>query len=302
MNACVESVCPNTMIPESLETPVEAQVKPIGVHGEMRRWINRAWEAVAGPRELKAPPIAHVHVESFYAAVEQAQNPRLRGKAVLVLGGGVVASTSPEGQGRGVSAGMSVREALKACPTAIIVPGDYARYAEIAEQVRRILEKYDAAVEMKACGSFYLEFNCTALPFSQFGARLRQMQAEVLGETGLSASVGAGRSRIVAALAAREHRPCGLHVVALGAERDFLASFAIEKMQGIAAAHLSLLKQGGLKTVGELQRIPKAVLVTAFGAAIGQRMWNLVRGREAGDFEGLTRSGKGVHSEAPAPA
>jgi len=295
MSACVESVCPRTMMRESLEAPVEAQVKPIGVHGEIRRWINKAWEAVAGPRELKAPPIAHVHVESFYAAVEQAQNPRFRGKTVLVAGGGVVASAGLEGQGRGVSAGMSVREALKVCPTAIIVPGDYARYAETAEQVRRILEKYGAAVEMKACGSFYLEFNCTALPFSQFGARLRQMQAEVLGKTGLSASVGAGTSRIVAALAAREHRPCGLRVVARGEERAFLAPFRIEKLRGISEKHLAEVKEGGLSSIGELQRIPKGALVAVFGAAVGHQVWAQARGREVINFAGdATTATEGV--------
>ena len=230
------------------------------------------WARLASPREANAPAIVHVHAESFFAAVEQAENPRLRGRGVLVVGGEVVASASPEAASRGVVAGMTIRDARKTCPNAIVIPGEYARYAEYAERVRRILEEYCPSVEMTACGSFYLDFLDAPPPFSVFEAKLRRMQADILGQTGLSVAVGAGTSRLVAALAAREHRPCGLRIVARGEERAFLAPLPPEKLRGIGTGTISALRQGGIATLGELQRIPKPVLAASFGALVGHSL------------------------------
>jgi len=150
--------------------------------------------------------------------------------------------------------------------------------------VREILETYAPAEEMIACGSFYLDFSDSTLPCSAFEAKLRRMQAEILGQTGLNAAIGAGTSRMVAALAAREHRPCGLRVVMRGDESTFLGAQPIEKMRGVGRKHIAALKESGLTTIGDLQRIPKGALVAAFGAGTGMRLWNQARGREAGDW------------------
>ena len=284
MNACVESVCPSPVRPGASKAPPVEQPCREQVRDRARAWLPDALANVIGVGNPAIPAIVHVHIESFYAAVERTENPRLRGKAVLVVGGRAVASASLEAQKRGVRAGMTVRDALNAYPNVIVVPGDYARYAKRAERVRRILEAYASSVEMTACGSFYLDFAGETLPYSGFEAKLRRMQAEVLGQTGLSASVGAGTSRMVAALAAREHRPCGLRIVTPGDEGAFLKPLPIEELRGIGRNHISALMRGGLKTFGELQRIPKGALVAALGAPVGHRMWELARGRGVGDF------------------
>jgi DNA polymerase-4 len=282
MSACVESVCPSPMSPEPSEAPVGMPLLRAPMLEAARSWLGKKWLALpAGTREAKVPAIVHVHVESFYAAVEQAANRHLRGKAVLVVGGGgVVASASPEAQRRGISVGITVSEARKVYPNSIVVLGEPRRHAESAERLRRILESYAGFVEMVAYGSYYLDFSSWVLPFSGFAERLRRMQAEILGATGLSASVGAGTSRLVAALAAREHRPVGLRIVTPGEGRVFLGPFPIEKLRGIGRNHVSALRQGGVATIGELQLIPKPVLSAAFGAAIGQCIWELARGQE----------------------
>jgi DNA polymerase-4 len=282
MSACVEYVCPSPMSAEPSEAPASPQLLRVPMQEASRSWLGkRSLALAAGTREPAVPAIVHVHVESFYAAVEQAANPRLRGKAVLVVGGGgVVASASLEAQRRGVAVGMTAREARKVCPNSIVVPGEPPRYAASAERLRRILETYAGFVEMTAYGSYYLDFSGSALPISGFEERLRRMQAEVLGATGLSVSVGAGTSRLIAALAAREHRPVGLRIVTPGEERVFLGPFPIEKLRGIGRNHVSALRQSGVATIGELQLIPKPVLSAAFGAAVGQRIWELARGQE----------------------
>jgi DNA polymerase IV len=285
MNACVESACPTPLLPE----PVRAAERPPETtaegRGQTRHWLSAALRRLVGGRAATSvPQIVHVDVDSFFVAVEQSLNPRLRGKAVLVVAGGVVASASHEAKSRGAIRGMKCPEALKLCPSAFVTPAQYKRYVDFADRVARILERYAPAVEMVALGSFYLDFSGTAISLVEYAALLRCMQADVLGRTGLSTSVGVATSRIVASAAARQHRPCGLRIVVLGQEAEFLIPFPVEALQGVGRTFTSALAQGGIATIGELQRIPKPVLAAAFGAAMGKHIWENARGRDASGF------------------
>ncbi len=225
----------------------------------------------------KIPGIVHVDVDAFFASVEQVLNPRLRGKPVLV-GRGVVASASYEAKFRGVRTAMSFREALRICPRAVVVPGQYEHYARFAERVRRILESYTPAVETAALDDFYLDFRGTERLYLDFPAALRRMQAEVLEKTGLGVSVGAASSKTVAGIASRIERPRGFHIVAPGGEEEFLAPLPAEKLPGIGHAHAATLAERGVRTIGELRRIPMAALEAVFGAAVGRQIWERARG------------------------
>src|SRR3989442_15053488 len=150
----------------------------------------------------KIPNIVHVDVDAFFASVEQVLNPRLRGKPVLV-GRGVVASASYEAKFLGVRTAMSFREALRVCPKAVVVPGQYEHYAEFAERARRILESFTPAGETAALDGFYLDFRGTERLYPDFAAALRRLQASVYEGTGLSGSIGAAATKTVAASASR---------------------------------------------------------------------------------------------------
>src|ERR1700693_2344288 len=171
----------------------------------------------------KTPHIVHVDVDAFFASVEQVLNPKLRGKPVLV-GRGVVASASYEAKFRGVKTAMGFCEALRCCPKAIVVPGQYEHYADFAERVRRILETYTPAVETAALDDFYLDFAGTERLYPDYEAALRRVQAEVLEHTGLSVSVGAARTKVVASIASRLERPHGFRMIAPGGEEKFLTA------------------------------------------------------------------------------
>jgi len=112
---------------------------------EKNPWSAWAWLGLCKNSSRKIlntiPNIVHVDVDAFFASVEQVLNPKLRGKPVLV-GRGCVASASYQAKFRGVKTAMSFREALRICPKAIVVPGQYEHYADFAERVRRILETY----------------------------------------------------------------------------------------------------------------------------------------------------------------
>src|SRR5216683_5004302 len=128
---------------------------------EKNPWSAWAWLGLCKTPTRKIPNaipnIVHVDVDAFFASVEQVLNPKLRGKPVLFGRGGDV-SESSQAQFQGVQPALSFREALRICPQAIVVPGQYEHYADFAERVRRILETYTPAVETAALDDFYLDF------------------------------------------------------------------------------------------------------------------------------------------------
>src|SRR5215470_14620709 len=265
MEACVETVFP-AHNPSALSLP-EAPVEP-----------SKAQPApsCSGPA-LPIPNIVHVDVDAFFASVEQVLNSKLRGKPVLV-GRGVVASASYEAKLQGVKTAMTFREAMRICPKAIVVPGQYEHYADYAERVRRILETYTPAVETAALDDFYLDFAGTERLYPDFRGTLLRLQMDVFQQTGLSVSLGAARTKVVAAIASRLERPRGFKLIAPGTEQKFLAPLPVEKLHGIGHVHASMLAERGVTTIAELSRVPRAALEAAFGEVIGGQIWERARG------------------------
>lgn len=262
MEACVETAFPAPSpspisLPEEPVQPSQAQPAP----------------SCGGP----IPNIVHVDVDAFFASVEQVLNPKLRGKPVLV-GRGVVASASYEAKLQGVKTAMTFREALRLCPKAIVVPGQYEHYADYAERVRRILETYTPAVETAALDDFYLDFAGTERLYPDFRGTLLRLQMEIFQQTGLSVSVGAARTKVVAAIASRLERPRGFRLIAPGTEQEFLAPLPVEKLHGVGHVHASMLAERGVTTIAELSRVPRPALEAAFGEVIGGQIWERARG------------------------
>ncbi|HVB98474.1 MAG TPA: DNA polymerase IV [Candidatus Dormibacteraeota bacterium] len=229
--------------------------------------------------------IVHVDVDAFFASVEQALNPRLRGRPVLV-GRGVVASASYPAKRRGVRTAMSMREALRLCPDAAIVAGEYEHYADAAARVRRILLDFIPVVETASLDDFYLDFTGAERLYPDFRGTLRRLQQRVEDETGLSVSIGAGTSKLIAAAASQVRRPRGLRVVPPGEEETFLAPLPLGKLHGIGPAHAASLGERGIHNIGELRRLPLGVLAAAFGPAVGRQFWERARGIDPRPVEG----------------
>jgi DNA polymerase IV len=276
MDTCVENIATvseqaDPSLPAALPTEESDKLGK-------RSWFPTHWLGLGKNRAAQETPhIVHVDVDAFFASVEQVLNPQLRGKPVLV-GRGVVASASYEAKFRGVKTAMTFRDALRVCPKAIVVPWQYEHYADFAERVRRILESYTPAVETAALDDFYLDFAGTERLYPDFEATLRRLQAEILGRTGLSVSVGAGRTKVVASIASRLERPRGFRIVEPGTEESFLAPLPVEKLHSIGHTYAGALAERGVSTIGQLRQIPKPVLMAAFGEAIGEQIWERSRG------------------------
>jgi DNA polymerase-4 len=263
------SFAPDNSKPQDVEP---ANAEPQKTSAGLARWFG-----FAKSRARELPNIVHVGVDDLFASVEQVLNPGLRGKPVLV-GRGCVASASYEAKSRGVKTAMSCREALRVCPKAIVVLGQYEQYADFAERVRRILESYTPAVETAALDDFYLNFAGTERLYPDYQATLRRMQNEILGRTGLNVSIGAGSSKVVASIASRLQRPRGFRMVPCGEEEAFLAPLPVETLRGIGHACGATLAGRGIATIGELRQVPKPALQAVFGEVIGQQIWERARG------------------------
>jgi DNA polymerase-4 len=223
--------------------------------------------------------IVHVDVDAFFASVEQVLDSRLRGRPVLV-GRGVVASASYEAKARGVRTAMSFREARRLCPGAVVVPGQYEHYADYAGRIGRLLGNFTPAVEAAALDDFYLDFTGTDRLYPNFAGTLQRMQQRIVTETGLSVSVGAATSKLVASVASRLDRPRGFRIVPPGAEEEFLAPLEVSKLHGIGHVHAAMLAERGIETIGQLRQVPLAALEATFGEAVGRQLWERARGRD----------------------
>jgi DNA polymerase IV len=253
------------------------QTPPPGPAAEKKPWSDWAWLGLCRTPAPQIPNIVHVGVDAFFASVEQVLNPRLRGKPVLV-GQGCVASASYEAKALGVKTAMDVREALRVCSKAIVVPGQYEHYADFAERLRRILETYTPAVETAALDDFYLDFAGTERVYPDYRGTLVRLQMEIFKKTGLGVSIGAAGTKVVASIASRLERPMGFRMVAPGEEEAFLTPLPVGKLHGIGHVHSGALAERGITTIGQLRRVPKAALQAAFGEAVGLQIWERARG------------------------
>src|SRR5216683_1979605 len=290
--AAMEKDCGASSDPHRGSQEAEAEQKPVArgfspadsseappkdTAAERNPWSGWAWLGLCKNSNPKTSNIVHVDVDAFFASVEQVLNPRLRGKPVLV-GRGCVASASYEAKFCGVRTAMSFREALRVCPQAIVVPGQYEHYADFAERVRRILETYTPAVETAALDDFYLDFAGTERLYPDYEATLRCLQAEIRARTGLSVSIGAARTKVVASIASRLDGPRGFRMITPGEEENFMTPLPVEKLHGIGHVHAGALADRGIATIGQLRQVPKPALQAAFGDSIGQQIWERARG------------------------
>ena len=217
-----------------------------------------------------ARTILHVDLDAFFAAVEQRDNPELRGKPVVVGGGGpndrgVVSAASYEARKFGVKSAMPLRTAAALCPSAIFVPVSGRKYGAASKQVMAILGRFSPLVEQLSIDEAFLDVTGTEALLGSGEEVARKIKQAVRDEVGLTVSVGVASNRLVAKIASDLRKPDGLVVVPLGEERAFLAPLPIERLWGVGASTRRGLADYGVKTIGDLAVLPRDVLVRRFG-------------------------------------
>jgi DNA polymerase-4 len=227
--------------------------------------------------------IAHVDMDAFYASIEQRDRPELRGRPVIVGaspgGRGVVSAASYEARPFGVRSAMPISRAARLCPHAVFVPVDMAKYQRVSVQIMAILADFSPLVEPVSVDEAFIDLTGTASLFGSPVEAVRLIKRRIRAETELSASAGLAANKFVAKVASELEKPDGLVVVAPGDEPRFLGALPIEHLWGVGRVMSKELRELGFKTIGQLQRAPRAVLAKRFGQH-GEALADLAYGRD----------------------
>ena len=221
----------------------------------------------------------HADLDAFYASVEQRDDPRLRGRPVLV-GGGVVLAASYEAKAFGVRTAMNGRRARELCPGAVVVPPRMSAYSEASKAVFEVFENTTPLVEGLSIDEAFLDvggLRRVAGTPTEIASRLRR---EVLERVGLPITVGVARTKFLAKVASGVAKPDGLLVVRPDRELDFLHPLPVERLWGVGPVSSTKLHERGIRTVGELAQLDPAALVAILGKASGEHIHALAHNRD----------------------
>jgi DNA polymerase-4 len=229
--------------------------------------------------------ILHVDLDAFFASVEQRDHPELRGKPVVVGGGGaadrgVVSAASYEARAFGIRSAMPLRTAGALCPDLIFMPVDGAKYVRVSGEVMAILRRFTDLVEPISIDEAFLDVTGSRPLFGDGESIGRAIKAAVQDEVGLTASVGVATTKLVAKIASDLRKPDGLVAVAHGGEAEFLAPLPISRLWGVGAQTAAALSEYGVRTIGDLAALPEDLLVRRFGK-MGGVLGDRARGIDA---------------------
>lgn len=228
--------------------------------------------------------ILHLDMDAFYAAVEQRDNPALRGKPILVGGSGrrgVVTTASYEARVFGCRSAMPTGQALALCPHAIVVPVRMEKYAAESRRVRTILERFSPDIEPISIDEAFVDL--TNVPAhagpERALAAAKEIKQAVRDTTSLTASIGVAANKFLAKVASDLHKPDGLTVIPPGDAEAILAPLPVSVIWGVGKVAAQRLAALNIRTVADLLAADRAMLESQFGSAAAH--WReLARGRD----------------------
>jgi DNA polymerase IV len=246
--------------------------------------------------------ILHADLDSFYASVEQRDDPTLRGRPIIV-GGGVVLAASYEAKAYGVRTAMGGAQARRLCPQAVVVPPRMSAYSRASDAVFDVFRDTTPIVEPLSVDEAFLDVGglhrVSGTP-TQIAARLR---ADVRDRVGLPITVGIARTKFLAKVASQEAKPDGLLLVAPDQELAFLHPLPVRRLWGVGAKTADKLNAHGLYSVADVAELGESTLASLLGGAMGRQLFALshnidrrrvttgVRRRSVGAQRALGRAG-----------
>ena len=240
-----------------------------------------------------ARKILHLDLDAFFCAVEETQNPHLRGKPFAVGGKpderGVVASCSYAARKAGVRSAMPMSRALRLCPGLIVVPGRHRLYGEFSKKVMDILHNQSGLVEQISIDEAFLDISDIRDDPERFA---RGLQARIRDEVHLPCSIGIASNKLTAKIATEVGKalalkrikaqglaepPNAVTVVPVGKEAEFLSPLPADMLWGVGPKTSQRLTELGIHTIGDIARWPEAELIRLFGEN-GRDLWRHARG------------------------
>jgi DNA polymerase-4 len=229
--------------------------------------------------ESAEPTILHADLDSFYASVEQRDNPRLRGQPVIV-GGGVVLAASYEAKAFGVYTPMGLVQARRLCPRAIVVPPRFSAYSDASKAVFEVFEQTAPLVEALSIDEAFMDVHGMEQIAGTPSEIARRLRSQVRERVGLPITVGVARTKFLAKVASGVAKPDGLLVVPIDGELEFLHPLRVERLWGVGPATARKLHDRGITIVGEVAALAEAALVEILGRASGRHIHALAHNRD----------------------
>ncbi len=223
--------------------------------------------------------VLHADVDSFYASVEQRDDPRLRGRPVIV-GPGIVLAASYEAKAYGVRTPMAVGRARRLCPDAVVVSARMSAYSEASKALFEVFNDTSGLVEGLSIDEAFLDVGglkrVSGTP-TEIAGRLRR---EVRERVGLPISIGVARTKFLAKVASGVAKPDGLLVVPPDGELDFLHPLPIEALWGVGTVTAGKLRAKGITTVSQVAAVGEMDLIQMLGRASGRHIHALAHNRD----------------------
>ena len=236
--------------------------------------------------------VLHIDMDYFFAQIEERENPRFKGKPIVVgadphspagegQGRGVVSTASYEARKYGIHSALPISKAYQLCPTAIFLPVNMRFYQKVSENIMEIVRKYSPIYETISLDEAYLDISF--LKKHQEAERLaKNLKKEIFEKERLTATIGIGPNKLVAKMASEKAKPNGLLIVEPKQIKEFLEPLDIEKMPGIGEKTGERLRTIGINTVRELKKLSREKLKEMFGKW-GEGIYERARGIDEGE-------------------
>lgn len=228
--------------------------------------------------------ILHIDMDAFYASVEQRDNPALRGRPVIVgadpqegRGRGVVCAASYEARKFGVRSAQPISRAYKCCPHGIYLPVRMKRYAEISRQLMNIFSDYTPLVQAVSLDEAFLDMSGSGRLFRSCRDTGIEIKKRILSELELTASVGMAPNKLLAKIASDFDKPDGFTVIEPEEAETFLAPLPVSCLWGVGSKTAIRLQALGIRSVGDIKKIPETYLTSIFGKQ-GAQLLQYARG------------------------
>jgi DNA polymerase-4 len=232
--------------------------------------------------ELDRLAIAHLDCDAFYASVEKRDRPEIRNQPVIVGGGkrGVVTTCCYIARTYGVRSAMPMFKALAACPQAVVIKPDFAKYRAESQRILGLAAQLTPLIQNLSLDEAWMDLSGTErLHGAAPALTLARLQARIEDETGLTVSIGLAPNKFLAKIASDLDKPRGFSVIGAEEAQDFLAPRSVAILPGVGPAMAASLERAGFRTVGALARADARELAGRWGAH-GLRLHELAHGRD----------------------
>ncbi|WP_297594041.1 DNA polymerase IV [Mycobacterium sp.] len=225
---------------------------------------------------IQTADILHADLDSFYASVEQRDDPTLRGRPVIV-GGGVVLAASYEAKAYGVRTAMGGAQARRLCPAAVVVPPRMSAYSRASDAVFEVFRDCTPIVEALSVDEAFLDVGGLRRVSGTPAAIAERLRADVRDRVGLPITVGIARTKFLAKVASQEAKPDGLLLVPPDRELTFLRPLPVRRLWGVGAVTAEKLHAHGIVTVADVAELSESTLGSMVGGAMGRQLYALAR-------------------------